>query len=158
MSTNYTTQIDENECIGDSLDTINSNFASLDTTCATLSSTFTAAYTCERNDIGGANQVLSFGANATTHNGIRMPFNGIMIAASLQGHLIVGNISVEPYLNAIRQPVYRLTYIGSNTSGGQHIYYPVPLQFNAGDALGWIQAAVPSGGRFNVNFLVKYFI
>jgi hypothetical protein len=41
MSTRkYTTIISEDECIGDSLDTINSNFANLDTTSSSISAQF----------------------------------------------------------------------------------------------------------------------
>jgi hypothetical protein len=40
MSTNYTSQIDQNQCIGDSLDVLNSNFNNLDTSLTTLSTNF----------------------------------------------------------------------------------------------------------------------
>jgi hypothetical protein len=160
MSTNYTQQISEEECIGDSLDTINNNFASLDTTCTLLSGTFTAAYVCEMNGVGGIGQILAYGDGAKAHKGLRMPYPGTLIAATLQGADIDGTVAVDPYLNGLPQTNFRLTYtdVIPNIGGGQTRIFNEPLQFNASDTLGWIQVTVPSGGRFNVNYLIKYII
>lgn len=159
MSRLLTEFIAETECIGDSLETINNSFANLDTTVQSISSTFTAAYACERNGVGGLDQLLAYGDGASAHLGLLMPYPGQIIAATLQGINIAGTVAVDGYLNGIKQgSIYRLSYTGSTTSGGDIKTYNVPINFNAGDTFGWIQVAVPSNGIFNVNYLVRYFL
>jgi hypothetical protein len=156
MSTNYTQQISEEECIGDSLDKINNNFSSLDATCATLSSTFTAAYACERNGVGDVGQLLAHGSGASAHRGLCMPYNGKVIAATLQGASINGTVSVQAYLNGTSLSEYSLTYTGTFSNGSDIETFSPPLSFEAGDTLGWIQTVKPAAGTFNVNYLVVY--
>ncbi len=159
MSRIQTEFIAETECIGDSLETINDNFENLDTAVQSLSSTFTATYACERNSIGGLDQLLAYGNGASSHLGLLKPYPGQVIAATLQGIDIIGTVAVDAYLNGFKQStIYRLSYTGTTTTGGDIKIFNTPINFNAGDTFGWIQASVPSGGRFNVNYLVRYFL
>jgi hypothetical protein len=159
MSRILTDFIAETECIGDSLVTINDNFENLDTSIQSLSSTFTAGYACERDGVGGLDQLLAYGDGASTHLGLLMPYAGQVIAATLQGTSIVGTVVVDAFLNGIKlSPIYRLSYTGTTTTGGDIKTFNIPINFNAGDTFGWIQSGVPSGGSFNVNYLVRYFL
>jgi len=151
--------IPETQCIGDSLITINNGFAVLDTAIQNLTNTTIVAYACERNSVGGLNQVLSYGNGASAHSGLKMPYSGQIIAATLQGTDIAGTVAVDAFLNGVQQNIiYRLSYTGTTTSGGDLKTFNIPINFNAGDTFGWLQIGVPSSGRFNVNYLVRYFL
>lgn len=154
--------IPETECIGDSLITINNGFAALDTAALTLSSTFTAAYACERNGVGAIGQYLAYGNGASDHTGLLMPYSGQIIAATLQGTDITGTITVEPCINGVTvvpSTLYRLVYTSADPQAGENNKkYNTPISFNAGQVVGWQQVSVPSSGRFNVNYLVRYFL
>ena len=47
----FTTTIDENQCIGDSLETLNANFSALDTATLNLYTAPVVVFTCERMEL-----------------------------------------------------------------------------------------------------------
>lgn len=146
----YTRTIDENECIGDSLDTINANFNALDMN-------FNTAFCCERNGTGIINQFMSHGGSATIHNGIPMPYSGELIKAALEVYGVTGTVTVQPAINGAVYSDYQLTTTGTNLTGGQLSAYPVSLKFNAGDTLGWKQISVPSSANaYHVTFVTRF--
>jgi hypothetical protein len=59
MARTYTTEINDNEYIGDSLNTINTNFSNLDTSCQTISSFFTSGSAGVAQIIAGTNVTIS---------------------------------------------------------------------------------------------------
>jgi hypothetical protein len=156
----YTDQISEEQCIGDSLDTINDNFLELDNAVQTLSGQFIVAHTCEINGPGSVDNVMSYGDGATDHFGLQMLYNGQLIAATLQCKGLAGQFGVDALLNNTPRPNYRLisNSISDGANSGPRLIFSTPLNFNAGDTLGWIQISAPSSGVFNVNYLVRYFL
>jgi hypothetical protein len=149
---NYTIPIDENECIGDSLDTINANFETLD-------SGFNAAFVCERFGVGTIGQYMANGNGAGTHIGPVMPYNGELLKAGLQVHNATGTTTVQPAVNGVAYSNYQLTTTGTNLTGSQLSAYAAPLAFKAGDTLGWLQVSVPSSvNSYNVTYVVHFFM
>lgn len=161
MSENYTFQISEDQCIGDSLDVINSNFSNLDTAVEDLSSYFFSTFHCETNGAGVINQPMSYGAGATSHRGLRMPYSGQIINATLQANGSWGTITIDPVINNTADTTGRLT-IGSGTAsltGGVLSAFNPPISFNAQDTIAWRQTIVPvSAHSYSAVYTVKFFI
>lgn len=160
-----TRPISEDDCLGDSLDQpitstkggVNTNYLALDEAVQSLSASFTTAFFCERNGAGTANDVMSYGAGSTGGRGLRMPYNGQLIRATLQATNMTGTIAVDPIINNIPNVFYRLTTTGTSLTGGTTSSYTTPLNFNANDTLGWRQTTVPSSANnYNVTYVVKF--
>lgn len=161
MSTNYTTQISEEECIGDSLDIINANFDALDTAATDLSSYFYSTFHSERNGAGVINQIMGYGNGAAIHNGLRMPFSGQIINATLQVNGSWGTVMIDPAINGVADTAGRLSITSNGTSltGGVLSAFNPPIAFNAQDAIGWRQTVVPvSANSYTAVYTVKFFI
>lgn len=159
MARLYTDPIPETDCIGDSLQTINDNFENLDVQAQTQTQNYYVTYACEVSGSGSVGRVMSYGAGATSLSGLRMLYDGQLLAASLQCTNVAGEIIVDAYLNGTAQTNYRLSYSSdSGLNGGQQTTFTPSLSFFAGDTLGWIQRTLPLGGAnsFAVNYLVKY--
>jgi hypothetical protein len=149
--------IDENQCIGDSLERINNNFDYLDTK-------FFTGYSCERNGNGSLNSFLSYGNGATNHTGLAMPYDGVLIKAGLAVTLLTGTLTVAPAVNGAANTNYQLSRTGAGfglTTDILSEYNPLlPLTFNAGDTFGWQQmtsfGAQQGVVNFNVNYIVRF--
>ena len=154
----FTTTIDENQCIGDSLETLNANFSALDTATLNLYTAPVVVFTCERNGTGTQNQFMSFGSGATQHEGTCMPFAGKIISAALQVYGATGTVTTDPCVNGVAQQEYRLTTTGINLTGNNIRYYTAPqLLFNVGDRVGWKQVGIPSSANcYNITFVVEF--
>jgi hypothetical protein len=115
-------------------------------------------FVCERNGVGAIGQIMSFGNGASTGIGLRMPFTGKLILATLQGTYINGNVTLDAYLNGVTNSSYRLSVVGTNTNvGNTQNWETTPLTFNAGDTLGWYLVEAPTGANtYNVSFYVVY--
>lgn len=101
-------------------------------------------YVCERNSIGSLNAPMSFGASSTTH-GIRMPFAGKILAATMETTLLNGTMTVQAYVNASANSSYELTATAAGADAGQtQDWQSSPLSFAAGSTVNFIQKAVPS--------------
>lgn len=149
---NTITYIDENECIGDSLDTINANFNVLNTQ-------FTTAFHCETSGTGVLNQFMSFGGRATSQYGLAMPYRGQLLKASLQVFDATGTVAVQPAINNNTYSNYELSTTGTDLTSSQLSAYSTPLEFNEGDVLGWKQVSVPSSANaYNVTFVTKFYM
>ena len=57
------------------------------------------AFTCESNGTGYVGQIMSFGSSVLTGKGIRMPFAGKIICATLNANGLKGMLAVTPALN-----------------------------------------------------------
>jgi len=161
MSTNYTTQISEEECIGDSLDTINANFDALDTAVTDLSSYFYSTFHCETSGAGIINRFMSYGSGATNHHGLRMPFSGQIINATLQANGSWGTVMIDPSINGVANTAGRLSITSDSTSltGGVLSAFNPPIAFNAQDTIAWRQTVVPvSANSYAAVYTVKFFI
>jgi hypothetical protein len=159
MSNNYTQIILEEECIGDSLTTINNNYSSLDTAITTLStSMFHAVFDCERSGNGTTGGYMAFGNGATTHQGLRMPYNGEIISATFQYYNVTGTITVGPQKNNISSGnIYNFTATGTSITDGEIKTYNPPISFEAGDRIGFKQIQAPtSADAYNVVFTVRF--
>lgn len=171
MSSNYTVQIDENECIGDSLDKLNSNFASLDTQMSglsTLNNTI-VAFHCERNGLGNQGNAMAFG-NGSTSGSLVMPLAGRVIAATLRvNSLTNGTITVSPRVTELNElepgttytDIDRLMSFSTVATDSASIIknYPISRQirFNQGARLTWIQQAVSGTvSSYQVTFYVYF--
>jgi hypothetical protein len=171
MSSNYTVQIDENECIGDSLDKINNNFANLDTQMSglsTLNNTI-VSFVCERNGLGTQGQLMAFGDSSTT-GGLVMPLSGRIIAATLRvNSLTNGTITVAPRITELTDTEPGTTYTDADRSmtfstvatDSTNIVknYPITRQigFNQGARISWVQQAVSgSVSSYQVTFYVYF--
>lgn len=154
----FTTTIDENQCIGDSLETLNANFSALDAAVLNLYTAPVVTYTCERNSVGAQDGFMAFGNGASLHEGVCMPFAGKIISAALQVYGMTGTVAVDPCVNGAAQEEYRLATTGTNLTGNDIRYYSQPqLSFNAGDRVGWKQVNVPSSANaYNVTFVVSF--
>jgi len=154
----FTTTIDENQCIGDSLETLNTNFSALDTAVLGLYTSPVVAFACERNNTGVQDQFMAYGSGAGIHNGICMPFAGNIISATLQVYGITGTVAVDPCVNGTPQEAFRLSTTGTNLTGNDIRYYTEPsLSFDIGSTIGWKQVIVPSSaGVYNVTFIVTF--
>lgn len=159
MSNNYTQIISEEECIGDSLVTINNNYSSLDTAITTLStSMFHTVFDCERSGTGTTGQFMAFGNGASLHQGIRMPYNGEIISASFQYYNITGTITVGPQKNNTSPGnIYNFTATGTNITDGEFKVYNPAISFEAGDRIGFKQIQSPTtADAYNVVFVVRF--
>lgn len=144
--------IDENQCIGDSLDRINNNFTNLDTK-------FYAAYACELSGAGEVGRFMSYGSNSTNHTGLCMPYDGVLLKAAFRATSLTNVLTIEPAINGTTDSDYALTLNGTNFTGDVISNYIVPLSFEAGDVLGWKQITLPdSVSSFNVNYIVRFTI
>jgi long-subunit acyl-CoA synthetase (AMP-forming) len=154
----FTTTIDENQCIGDSLDTLNSNFSALDTAVYDLYTAPVVAFTCERNSTGTQDQFMAHGDGAALHNGICMPFAGSIISAALQVYGMTGTVAVDPCINGTPQEDYRLTTTGTDVTGSHvRTFVEPPLSFSGGSTIGWKQVNIPSSANaYNVTFVVAF--
>lgn len=161
MNYKYTAQISEDECIGDSLDTINANFSALDVATADLSSYFYSTFHCERGSNGTQNDVMAYGNGVPKGHGVRMPYRGEIINATLQVNGAWGTTTVDPAINGIADTNGRLTITSNNTSltGGTLSAFNPPVSFNAQDAIAWRQTTVPiSAISYQTVYTVKFFI
>jgi hypothetical protein len=161
MSTNYTIQILEDECIGDSLDTINENFSDLDTAITDLSSYFYSTFFCETSGAGIINRFMSYGSGATNHQGLRMPFSGQIINATLQANGSQGSIIIDPVISGNPNTAGRLSFgsgIASLTGGVLSAFNP-PISFNAQDTIAWRLTVPPTSAlSYSTVYTVKFFI
>ena len=110
---NYITPIDENECIGDSLDTINENYNNLDTAVTTLS-TKTAIITY----LSGSN-VYNVGTEVplTTLSSTNAYFANLFVSEDLNGtnYITFTNFSTGNNPNIVNR-YYTLSSFGTSTS------------------------------------------
>jgi hypothetical protein len=116
------------------------------------------SFACERNAAGAVNGVMAFGNGSTASKGLRMPFDGKLVAATLAGYNVNGTIAVDAFLNGVANSSYRLTATGSLTDiGDTQNFQSSPLSFAAGSTLGWIQQTVPtSAAAYTVTFYVIF--
>jgi hypothetical protein len=116
------------------------------------------SFACERNGVGAVGQIMSFGNGSSTGKGIRMPFAGRLLLATLAGTNITGTITVQAYQNGSVNSSYQLSGTGSASDiGVTQDFRSAPLYFAAGDLIGWYQAAAPTAGNvFNVTFYVIF--
>jgi len=171
MASIYTQPIDENQCIGDSLDIINNNFQSLDTTFLNLSAlnNVVVAFTCERVGTGAGGEYMGFG-DGSKNGYVVMPKLGYLLGATLdiQG-LNIGTITVRP---SLRRPnttppygseevfsgsAYELTW---NVQGNGQVInmYQQPILFPAASKIAWKQQVVPSSMNLNGSYRVTFFV
>jgi hypothetical protein len=102
---------------------------------------------------------MSFGNGTTLGKGLRMPAAGRLIAATLAGTGINGELTVQAYLNGVANASYQLSQTNGSTGdvGVTGDFSSSPLLFSAGDTLGWYQASLPTASSaFNVNFYVSF--
>lgn len=160
-----TRPISEDDCLGDSLDQpitstkggINTNYLALDNAVQSLSTSFITAFTCERLSTGTANDIMAYGNGAAGGPGLRMPYSGELIRATLQVSNITGTVAVDPVINNIPNVFYRLTTTGTSLTGGVTSNYTSPLTFSANSTFGWRQTQVPSSANnYNVTYIVKF--
>lgn len=113
---------------------------------------------CERTSVGTVTNVMSYGNGAGTGKGLKMPYAGKLLYATLVGYTITGTIAVQAYLNGTANSSYQLTATGSATDISQAVDFSAsPLSFAAGDTLGWYQASVPTlANAYNVCYVVMY--
>ena len=156
----YTTNISEDECIGDSLTTINANFSAIDTGLNRIALQPIVTFVCERNSTGSQDGFMSYGNGYSTHNGICMPYSGVIFAATLRCDSFTGTVAIDPCVNGSPKEDYRLTVTGvTNTSASDIEYFSTPLIFNAGDLVGWKQTIVPTTAKgYHVVYMVKFSI
>jgi hypothetical protein len=115
------------------------------------------AFNCERSGTGSIGGILSYGNGLATGKGLRMPFAGKLLAATVAGTAIVGTVTLDAYLNESANSSYRLTQTNAS-SGGVGVtqdFQSSPLSFAAGDFLGWYQTAVPSSAN---GYSVSYYV
>jgi hypothetical protein len=116
------------------------------------------SFACERTSTGTATGVMAFGNGTTNLKGLRMPFAGKLIAATLSGITVTGTVTVQAYLNGTANASYQLTGTGSAEDIAQtQDWSSSPLSFTAGQTLGWYQETVPaSANGYNVSFYVIF--
>jgi len=115
------------------------------------------AFNCERSGAGSIGGILSYGNGLATGKGLRMPFAGKLLAATVAGTAIVGTVTLDAYLNESANSSYRLTQtnVSSGGVGVTQDFQSSPLSFAAGDFLGWYQTAVPSSAN---GYSVSYYV
>jgi hypothetical protein len=114
------------------------------------------SFACERTTPGTATNVMAFGNGLSTGKGLRMPFAGKLLAATLSGINVNGTITVDAYLNGSANSSYRLTGTGSSTDiGVTQNFQSSPLSFAAGDTLGWYQTTVPTTAN---GYVVSFYV
>ena len=113
---------------------------------------------CERNGTGTATNVMAFGNGSTAGKGIRMPFAGKLVLATLTGTTITGTVTVDVYKNGTANSSYRLTATATAADiGVTQDFSSSPLSFAAGDTIGWYQTVVPTiANTYNVCFYVIF--
>ena len=117
------------------------------------------SFVCERNGVGTATNVMAFGNGSTLGKGIRMPFAGKLLAATLAGTGINGTVTIDVYQNGSANSSYRLTATNGSAAdiGVTQDWSGSPLSFSAGDTIGWYQTAVPTAANaYNVTFYVIF--
>jgi hypothetical protein len=116
------------------------------------------SFSCERSGTGVVTNVMSYGNGVTNGKGLRMPFAGKLVAATLVGYTITGTITLQAYLNGTANASYELTATGTASDIGQtQDFSASPLSFAANDTLGWYQSAVPTiANGYMVNYYVIY--
>jgi len=116
------------------------------------------SFACERTSTGTATGVMAFGNGNANMKGLRMPFAGKLIAATLSGINVTGTITVQAYLNGSANASYQLTGTGSAEDIAQtQDWSSSPLSFTAGQTLGWYQGTVPATANgYNVSFYVIF--
>jgi hypothetical protein len=117
------------------------------------------SFACERSGTGSATNVMSFGNGAALGKGLRMPFAGKLLVATLSGTGINGTVTVDAYLNGTANSSYRLTATNGSAAdvAVTQNWSSSPLSFAAGDTLGWYQTVVPTAANvYNVSFYVIF--
>jgi hypothetical protein len=101
---------------------------------------------------------MAFGNGSSAGKGVRMPFAGKLIVATLTGTGITGTVTVDVYKNATANSSYRLTATATAADiGVTQDFSSSPLSFAAGDTIGWYQTTVPTvSSVYNVNFYVIF--
>ena len=116
------------------------------------------SFVCERNGVGTATNVMAFGNGSTAGKGIRMPFAGKLLVATLTGIGITGTVTLDVYQNGTANSSYRLTATATAADiGSTQDFSSSPLSFAAGDTIGWYQTVVPTvASVYNVTFYVIF--
>jgi hypothetical protein len=117
------------------------------------------SFACERSGTGASGQVMSFGNGAAAGKGLRMPFAGKVLVATLAGTGIDGTVTIDVYKNGATNTSYRLTAtnVGAADVGVTQNWSSSPLTFAAGDTIGWHQTVVPTAAiTYNVSFYVIF--
>ena len=116
------------------------------------------SFVCERNGTGVATNVMAFGNGSTLGKGVRMPFAGKLVLATLTGTTVTGTVTVDVYQNGTANSSYRLTATATAADiGVTQNFSSSPLSFAAGDTIGWYQTVVPTTASvYNVNFYVIF--
>lgn len=116
------------------------------------------SFACERNGSGSVGGYLAFGNGVTGSQGLRMPYAGKLLAATLHGTAINGTVTLDAAINGTANTSFRLTATGSTTDVGvTQDWQSSPLSFSANDKLGFYQTAVPTGATgYNVSFYVIF--
>lgn len=117
------------------------------------------SFHCERSGTGAIGQIMSFGNGTSASKGLRMPRPGRLILATMAGTGINGTVTVQAFLNGVANASYQLTQTNGSAAdvGVTAEFANTPLQFAAGDTLGWYQASLPTASTaFNVNFYVVF--
>lgn len=159
----HTQLIDENKCMGDTLETFNDNYENLDNAVQSLSTSFISTLHCEGSG-NTVDQFLSHGDATTNHIGLRMPYRGELLAAALQVSNMTGTVTVDPTLSGTTFDEFRLTTgAQSNYTGGTSRRYEEPggidpLQFSQDDVIGWKIITAPSVGTYTVTYVVKMYL
>jgi hypothetical protein len=100
---------------------------------------------CERNGVGAVGQVFSYGNGSSTGKGMRMPFAGKILNATITGAALNGTVTAQVYLNGTASTSYQVTMTSTGAdAGATSDFSAAPLSFAAGDVIGWYQAAAPT--------------
>jgi len=100
--------------------------------------------TVERSGVGSLNG-MSFG-NGSTGDGMRMPYAGKIIAATLGCTSLNGSFAAELEVNGSLQASYNLiATTASASNAGDTEYFSTPYSFSASDLINFRQTLVPTG-------------
>lgn len=103
------------------------------------------AFSLERTSVGTVGNYMANGNGSTGIKGLRMPFAGKILAATLHGTLITGTITIQAAINGTQNASFELTGTGSATDvNATADWTGAPLSFAAGDLITFYQAAVPT--------------
>lgn len=107
------------------------------------------SFSCERSGTGTANTVMSFGNGVATGKGLRMPFAGKLVAATLSGTSVNGTVTVDVLLNGTVNSSFRMTQTNGSAGdvGVTQNWSSNPLSFTANSTIGWNQTVVPSSAN-----------
>lgn len=100
--------------------------------------------TVERGGVGTTLTGLAYG-NGSSGNGMRMPFNGKIVAATLHCTDLNGTWSAYLEVNGSTNASYALSATAATADAGDTEYFSTPYSFSAGDAINWQQQSVPTG-------------